>query len=100
MSPEGGKGPTDQKSADRLSAARAGLLTATPPSFFVSGPYERGDPTTEGCFSSRLPVLVVDKRIYVRLEYSYYLVPDSSFPFPHLSPHRFSEKGTSILLGG
>jgi hypothetical protein len=27
-------------------------------------------------------------------------VPDSSFPFPHLSPHRFPEKGTSILLGG
>ena len=25
-------------------------------------------------------------------------MPDSSFPFPHLSPHRFSEKGTSFLI--
>ena len=41
-----------------------------------------------------LPRPVPDERIYVRLEYRHHLVPDSSFPFPHLWT------GTSFLLGG
>ena len=41
-----------------------------------------------------LPRPVLDERTYVRLEYRHHLVPDSSFPFPHLWT------GTSFLLGG
>jgi hypothetical protein len=41
-----------------------------------------------------LPRSVLDERTYVRLEYRHHLVPDSSFPFPHLWT------GTSFLLGG